>query len=105
MAQHDKGDTELFSVYVPTNHVYVGAIFLLGKADIIKTNLSVREGLGASLQLLLARLLACMLAARSASSQLPLRRMLTLAVLTAEIVVSVGMGLPRTLKALRSPHD
>ena len=31
---------------MPTNHVYVGDIFLLGKADIIKTNLSVREGLG-----------------------------------------------------------
>ena len=46
MLQHDKGDLELFSVYVPTNHVYVGDIFLLGKADIIKTNLSVREGLG-----------------------------------------------------------
>ena len=46
MTQHDKGDLELFSVYVPTNHVYVGDIFLLGKADIIKTNLSVREGLG-----------------------------------------------------------
>ena len=45
--QHEKGDTELFSVYVPTNHVYVGDIFLLGKTDIIKTNLSVREGLGA----------------------------------------------------------
>ena len=33
-------------MYVPTNHVYVGDIFLLGKADIIKTDLSVREGLG-----------------------------------------------------------
>lgn len=54
VAQHDKGDTELFSVYVPTNHVYVGDIFLLGKADIIKTNLSVREGLGASLHMSLA---------------------------------------------------
>ena len=36
-------------MYVPTNHVYVGDIFLLGRADIIKPNLSVREGLGASL--------------------------------------------------------
>lgn len=45
--QDDKGaELELFSVYVPTNHVYVGDIFLLGKADIIKPNLSVREGLG-----------------------------------------------------------
>ena len=37
---------ELFSVYVPTNHIYVGDIFLLGKEDIIHTSLSVREGLG-----------------------------------------------------------
>lgn len=33
-------------MYVPTNHVYVGDIFLLGRPDIIKPNLSVREGLG-----------------------------------------------------------
>ena len=33
-------------MYVPTNHVYVGDIFLLGKEDIIRPNLSVREGLG-----------------------------------------------------------
>ncbi|BDA46066.1 Protein LIKE COV 2 [Coccomyxa sp. Obi] len=52
---------ELFSVYVPTNHIYVGDIFLLGKEDVIHTNLSVREGL--------------------------------------EIVVSVGMALPRNLTA------
>lgn len=37
---------QLFSVYVPTNHIYVGDVFLLGKQDIIKVNLSVREGLG-----------------------------------------------------------
>lgn len=45
--QHEDAQTvELFSVYVPTNHIYVGDIFLLGKEDIIHTNLSVREGLG-----------------------------------------------------------
>ncbi len=33
-------------MYVPTNHIYVGDIFLLGKEDVIHTNLSVREGLG-----------------------------------------------------------
>ena len=42
----EKGDKELFSVYVPTNHIYVGDIFLLEKCDIIRPNLSVREGLG-----------------------------------------------------------
>jgi uncharacterized membrane protein len=43
--QTPQGELELYSVYVPTNHVYVGDIFLLGKDDIIKPNLSVREGL------------------------------------------------------------
>lgn len=42
----ENGDMQLFSVYVPTNHIYVGDIFLLSKSDIIRTNLSVREGLG-----------------------------------------------------------
>eukprot|EP00884_Botryococcus_braunii_P019998 jgi/Botrbrau1/6682/Bobra.0202s0023.3 len=61
--QTETGETQLFSVYVPTNHIYVGDIFLLSKADIIHTNLSVREGL--------------------------------------EIVVSVGMALPKNLVALK----
>ncbi|KAG2481995.1 hypothetical protein HYH03_019051 [Edaphochlamys debaryana] len=38
-------DTRLNTVYVPTNHVYVGDIFMLEDKDIIHTNLSVREGL------------------------------------------------------------
>jgi uncharacterized membrane protein len=58
--QTAKGDMKLYSVYVPTNHVYVGDIFLMGTDDIIRPHLSVREGL--------------------------------------EIVVSVGMALPPTLK-------
>ncbi len=45
--QEEGGPLELFSVYVPTNHIYVGDIFLLGREDVIHTNLSVREGLGA----------------------------------------------------------
>ena len=46
LLQDVHGDVQLFSVYVPTNHIYVGDVFLLGKQDIIKVNLSVREGLG-----------------------------------------------------------
>ena len=46
LLQDVHGDSQLFSVYVPTNHIYVGDVFLLGKSDIIKVNLSVREGLG-----------------------------------------------------------
>ena len=45
MMQTPQGDKKLFSIYVPTNHVYVGDIFLMGSDDIIKPNLSVREGL------------------------------------------------------------
>ncbi|DBA93546.1 hypothetical protein WJX82_008734 [Trebouxia sp. C0006] len=45
LLQDVHGDVQLFSVYVPTNHIYVGDVFLLGKQDIIKVNLSVREGL------------------------------------------------------------
>jgi uncharacterized membrane protein len=40
-------ETALCSVYMPTNHVYVGDIYLLPEQDVIRTNLSVREGLGA----------------------------------------------------------
>lgn len=48
--QEDGGDVELLSVYVPTNHIYIGDIFLLQRADVIRTSLSVREGLGAAPQ-------------------------------------------------------
>lgn len=43
--QTNDGELNLFSVYVPTNHVYVGDIFLLEDKDIIRINLSVREGI------------------------------------------------------------
>lgn len=43
--QTDEGEETLYCCYVPTNHVYIGDIFLLGDADIIRNNLSVREGL------------------------------------------------------------
>ncbi|KAL5662257.1 hypothetical protein ACJX0J_029382, partial [Zea mays] len=43
--QTDKGDEELCSVYVPTNHLYIGDIFLVNSTDIIRPNLSIREGI------------------------------------------------------------
>jgi len=39
-------DEQLCCVYVPTNHLYIGDIFLVSTADIIRPNLSVREGIG-----------------------------------------------------------
>ncbi|KAG6388569.1 hypothetical protein SASPL_149998 [Salvia splendens] len=43
--QRDNGDEELCSVYVPTNHLYIGDIFLVSSKDIIRPNLSIREGI------------------------------------------------------------
>ncbi|CAK8579539.1 unnamed protein product [Lathyrus sativus] len=39
------GDEELCCVYVPTNHLYIGDIFLVNTKDVIRPNISVREGI------------------------------------------------------------
>ncbi|KAF8411608.1 hypothetical protein HHK36_004165 [Tetracentron sinense] len=43
--QREDGDEELCSVYVPTNHLYIGDIFLVNSEEIIRPNLSIREGI------------------------------------------------------------
>ncbi|KAJ8537938.1 hypothetical protein K7X08_014478 [Anisodus acutangulus] len=43
--QRDHGDEELCSIFVPTNHLYIGDVFLVNSNDIIRPNLSVREGI------------------------------------------------------------
>ncbi|XP_078431834.1 protein LIKE COV 1-like isoform X3 [Wolffia australiana] len=39
------GEEELCCVYVPTNHLYIGDIFLINSGDVIRPTLSVREGI------------------------------------------------------------
>ncbi|KAF5961315.1 hypothetical protein HYC85_002524 [Camellia sinensis] len=39
------GAEELCCVYVPSNHLYLGDIFLINSKDIMRPNLSVREGI------------------------------------------------------------
>lgn len=39
-------EEELCCVYVPTNHLYIGDILLVNSKDVIRPNLSVREGIG-----------------------------------------------------------
>lgn len=46
LLQRDDGDEELCSVFVPTNHLYIGDIFLVSSNEIIRPNLSIREGIG-----------------------------------------------------------
>lgn len=43
--QRENGDEELCSVYVPTNHLYIGDVFLVNSEEIIRPNLSIREGI------------------------------------------------------------
>ncbi|XP_073149295.1 protein CONTINUOUS VASCULAR RING 1-like isoform X1 [Henckelia pumila] len=43
--QNYSGEEELCCVYVPTNHLYIGDIFLVTAKDVIRPNLSVREGI------------------------------------------------------------
>ncbi|KAJ4770155.1 hypothetical protein LUZ62_054412 [Rhynchospora pubera] len=38
-------DEELCCVFIPTNHLYVGDIFLVSSKDVIRPSLSVREGI------------------------------------------------------------
>ncbi|GAV82929.1 DUF502 domain-containing protein [Cephalotus follicularis] len=39
------GTEELCCVYVPSNHLYIGDIFLISSKDMMRPNLSVREGI------------------------------------------------------------
>ncbi|KAL3532456.1 hypothetical protein ACH5RR_005977 [Cinchona calisaya] len=43
--QNYSGEEELCCVYVPTNHLYIGDIFLVNANDVLRPNLSVREGI------------------------------------------------------------
>uniref|UniRef100_A0A7N0ZSS1 Uncharacterized protein n=1 Tax=Kalanchoe fedtschenkoi TaxID=63787 RepID=A0A7N0ZSS1_KALFE len=43
--QQYNGEEQLCCVYVPTNHLYIGDIFLVNSAEVIRPNLSVREGI------------------------------------------------------------
>nr|GMC63035.1 protein LIKE COV 2-like [Ipomoea batatas] len=45
VVKKDDGDEELCSVFVPTNHLYIGDILLVSSKDIIRPNLSIREGI------------------------------------------------------------
>ncbi|CAN1802058.1 Protein LIKE COV 2 [Linum perenne] len=45
LLQREEGDEELCSVYVPTNHLYIGDIFLVNSKDIFRPNMSIREGI------------------------------------------------------------
>ncbi|KAF5180274.1 hypothetical protein FRX31_030129 [Thalictrum thalictroides] len=43
--QRSAGEEELCCVYIPSNHLYIGDVFLVNSNDILRPNLSVREGI------------------------------------------------------------
>lgn len=43
--QSYSGEEVLNCVYVPTNHMYIGDVFLINSKDVIRPNMSVREGI------------------------------------------------------------
>ncbi|KAE9588458.1 hypothetical protein Lalb_Chr22g0355531 [Lupinus albus] len=43
--QRNRDEEELYCVYVPTNHFYLGDILLISPNDVLRPNLSVREGI------------------------------------------------------------
>ena len=46
LLQRNTGEEELCCIYVPSNHLYIGDVFLISSMDILRPNLSVREGIG-----------------------------------------------------------
>uniref|UniRef100_A0A0E0JY94 COV1-like protein n=1 Tax=Oryza punctata TaxID=4537 RepID=A0A0E0JY94_ORYPU len=45
LKQGYSSEEQMYCVYVPTNHLYIGDIFLVNSSDVIRPNLSVREGI------------------------------------------------------------
>ncbi|XP_008645532.2 protein LIKE COV 1 [Zea mays] len=45
LLQGYSGEEQMYCVYVPTNHLYIGDIFLVSSSDVIRPNMSVREGI------------------------------------------------------------
>ncbi|XAR48649.1 hypothetical protein NMG60_11031537 [Bertholletia excelsa] len=76
--QRDDGDEELCSVYVPTNHLYIGDIFLVNSKDIIRPNLSIREGIEiiVSVGMTMPQVIAPVERAHHQNDRIPLNRMI-----------------------------
>ncbi|KAJ6938952.1 protein LIKEV 2 [Populus alba x Populus x berolinensis] len=74
--QRENGDEELCSVYVPTNHLYIGDVFLVNSEEIIRPNLSIREGIEiiVSIGMTMPQVLSSIERIPHPSNRLPLNR-------------------------------
>ncbi|PKA64729.1 hypothetical protein AXF42_Ash020353 [Apostasia shenzhenica] len=89
--QSDSGEEELVCVYVPTNHLYIGDIFMINSRDVIRPNLSVREGIGNCYYVIIFNLKF------SSDFTIFCVNFKFHFFLIAEIVVSGGMSMPQIL--------
>ncbi|XP_047325022.1 protein LIKE COV 2 [Impatiens glandulifera] len=76
--QRDSGDEELCSVYVPTNHLYIGDIFLVNSKEIIRPNLSIREGIEiiVSVGMTMPQVISPLSTSHRLNERIPLNRMM-----------------------------
>ncbi|CAL5417645.1 unnamed protein product [Camellia sinensis] len=74
----NNGDEELCSVYVPTNHLYIGDIFLVNSREIIRPNLSIGEGIEiiVSVGMTMPQMIAPIERIPRQNDQIPLNRMM-----------------------------
>ncbi|KAI3733087.1 hypothetical protein L1987_64304 [Smallanthus sonchifolius] len=76
--QRENGDEELCSVFVPTNHLYIGDVFLVNSEEIIRPNLSIREGIEiiVSVGMSMPQLISPIERVPPANGKVPLNRLL-----------------------------
>ncbi|MFQ6619038.1 hypothetical protein Gotur_000094 [Gossypium turneri] len=97
--QSDAGEEELCCVFVPTNHLYLGDIFLINTKDVIRLNLSVREGIGEAFNFFCCHYYKCKEKKEGAGWGRN-GRSYCIDLLTGEIVISGGMSMPQILSTL-----
>ena len=85
----------MYCVYVPTNHLYIGDIFLVSSSDVIRPNMSVREGIGIPISVLFPFFFVPVFFIYS--DKYALNCFDVKHHLIAEIVVSVGTTMPQVL--------
>lgn len=87
----------MYCVYVPTNHLYIGDIFLVSSSDVIRPNMSVREGIGMPILVLILFSIIFIYSDKYALNCFDIKYHLI-----AEIVVSVGTSMPQVLSILET---
>jgi hypothetical protein len=87
----------MYCVYVPTNHLYIGDIFLVSSSDVIRPNMSVREGIGMPIWVLFLFSVIFIYSDKYALNHFDIKHHLI-----AEIVVSVGTTMPQVLSILET---